>query len=576
MTDLRAELRLSLSAALRHAFGAEHEHADPALHRSAHADFQADVALRLARELGRPPREVASALSSKLAPGELYESIEVAGPGFINLTLSGACLERTVNALLGDERLGVSRVEKPETVVIDYSGPNVAKELHVGHLRPTIIGDALARVLEFLGHRVIRQNHVGDWGTPFGMLIEHLLDLGGSENSIPSDRLNTFYQDARRKFDTDPSFAERSRLRVVALQAGDEATLALWRGLVEASKVHFRAVYARLGVTLTDEHLRGESFYNGSLSDVANELERAGLARLDDGALCVFPPGFAGRDGTPLPVIVRKQDGGYGYAATDLAALRYRVRELGATRILYVVGAPQQQHFAMVFAVGRLAGWLDGSVRAEHVQFGSILGSDRKMFRTRSGENVTLTSLLDEAEERAGIEVEKRFVELDVETRRRVARQIGIGAIKYTDLSSDRLKDYVFDWGRMLAFEGNTGGYLQYAHARIASIFRKAGETPERSRSVVEVCEPAERALVLELAGFYPTLSETAELLAPHKLCSYLYGLATAFSAFYDQCPVLRAETPAQRQSRLALCAVTQRTLARGLDLLGIEAPERM
>jgi len=576
MTDLQAALRKSLSAALGRALGPEHEHADPAVHRSAHADFQADAALRLAKELKRSPRDVARAVAEHLELGELYEKVEIAGPGVLKMTLSSAYLERTANELLGDERLGVPLVARPDTVVLDYSGPNVAKELHVGHLRPTIIGDALARVLEFLGHRVIRQNHIGDWGTPFGMLIEHLLDLGGDVSSIPSDRLNAFYQEARGKFDADPSFAERSRLRVVALQSGDETTLALWRGLVDASKARFQAAYERLGVTLAEAHVRGESFYNDSLPDVASELERAGLARVDAGALCVFPPGFTGRDDKPVPVIVRKQDGGYGYAATDLAALRYRVRELGATRLLYVVGAPQQQHFAMVFAVARLAGWLGDGVRAEHVQFGSILGPDRKMLRTRSGESVTLVSLLDEAEERAGLEVEKRFSELDLETRRRVARQVGVGAIKYTDLSSDRLKDYVFDWSRMLAFEGNTGGYLQYAHARIASIFRKAGTAPETPTSALALSDPAERALVLELAGLGPTLTETAVLLAPHKLCSYLYGLATTFSTFYDRCPVLRAETTSQRESRLALCALAQRTLARGLDLLGIEAPEHM
>ena len=380
--------------------------------------------------------------------------------------------------LAADERLGVPRPAQVDRVVIDYSAPNVAKEMHVGHVRTTIIGDALARVLEFVGHEVIRQNHIGDWGTPFGMLIEHLLDVGGGKTGAHSSlgELNDFYRAARVKFDADPSFAERARHRVVLLQAGDARTLELWRELVEISKLHFSAIYDKLGVTLRATDIRGESAYNSVLPEIAAELERLGLARISDGALCVFAPGFANREGEPLPLIVRKQDGGYGYAATDLAALRYRTQTLHGTRLLYVVGAPQAQHFAMVFAVGELAGWLKPPVRAEHVAFGSVLGADKKMLKTRAGDTVRLASLLDEAVERAEAELERRDPDGDPAARRALAPQIGIGAIKYADLSNDRIKDYVFDWDRMLAAEGRTGPYLQYAHARIHSIFRKAAE----------------------------------------------------------------------------------------------------
>jgi arginyl-tRNA synthetase len=475
-----------------------------------------------------------------------------------------------------------SRGERPartdaETVVIDYSGPNVAKEMHVGHMRSTVIGDSLARVLEHVGHRVIRQNHVGDWGTPFGMLIEHMIDLGAqaaaSQRSL--GELKAFYQDARAKFDADPSFAERSRQRVVALQAGDTATLELWRVLVDQSKQYFEKVYDLLGILLTDADLRGESFYNPLLGDVALELEQKGLARVDGGALCVFVDGFAARDGSPLPLIIRKSDGGYGYATTDLAGIRYRTQVLGATRVLYVVGAPQQQHLAMVFAVARAAGWLPDGARAEHVAFGSILGKDRKMLRTRSGGSERLIDLLEEAVARADRAVQEKNADLDSETRARVARSVGIGALKYVDLSSDRIKDYVFDWDRMLAFEGNTGPYLQYAHARIQSIFRRGEVAPDGRASAVTLSEPAERALALELLGFPDVIESVAESLEPHQLCGYLYELATRFSVFFEQCPVLKSEG-STRASRLALCGQTAHVLATGLGLLGMDAPDRM
>lgn len=577
MADLRKVLLPRFESALRQVVGDEHAHADPQLRRSDRADWQADVALALAKKVGRPPRELAAAILEHLDVRDVCEKVEVAGPGFLNLTLSEAFLAREVSAVAAAP---IERAAAPETVVVDYSSPNVAKEMHVGHLRSTVIGDALARVLEALGHRVIRQNHLGDWGTPFGMLIEHLLDAGGDPNAAAASigDLDGFYRAARAKFDGDEAFAERSRQRVVLLQGGDERTLALWRVLVDTSKRYFGSIYGKLGITLRDEDVRGESAYNADLPRVVEDLKAKGLSTISDGAVCVFLDGFTNKEGAPLPLIVQKNDGGFGYAATDLAAIRYRTGTLGATRILYVVGAPQQQHFAMVFAAAKLAGWLAPPARAEHVAFGSVLGPDKKMFKTRSGETVKLASLVDEAIERAATAVAEKNPDLDAATRAEVARMIGVGAIKYVDLSSDRIKDYVFDWSRMLAFEGNTAPYLQYAHARIRSMFRRAAEADvAASRSAALLLrEPAERALANELLGFAAAVAAVGESLQPHRLCTYLFALATAFTKFYESCPVLKAADPDVRRSRLALSDVTARVLAQGLGLLGIEAPERM
>ncbi|HEY3516487.1 MAG TPA: arginine--tRNA ligase, partial [Gammaproteobacteria bacterium] len=461
--------------------------------RSERADFQADLAMGLAKALKRSPRQVAEAVIAAADLADVCERVEIAGPGFINLTLKTAFVERSLAALASDDRLGVPIASVKDRVVIDYSAPNVAKEMHVGHLRTTIIGDALARLLEFAGHEVMRQNHIGDWGTPFGMLIEHLLDVGESGAQASLGELGDFYRAARAKFDSDPSFADRARERVVLLQAGDARTLSLWRQLVELSNRHFSSVYERLDVRLRTEDVRGESAYNAALPEIAAELERKGLASINDGALCAFPQGFTNRDGEPLPLIVRKKDGGYGYAATDLAALRYRTQTLRGTRLLYVVGAPQAQHLAMVFAVGAQAGWLTPPARAEHVAFGSVLGADKKMFKTRAGDTVLLTELLDEAVERAEAELKKRSEEGSAAERRMLAAEIGIGAIKYADLANDRIKDYVFDWDRMLAAEGRTGPYLQYAHARIQSIFRRGAEAgvARKPNAAIAVAEPA-------------------------------------------------------------------------------------
>lgn len=548
---------------------------DPVVRRSQRADFQSDAALALARRLGRPPREIAAAV---LAHADLADlgTAEVSGPGFLNLTVADPALGGLVSALAADPRLGVPEAATPETVVIDYSAPNVAKEMHVGHLRSTVIGDAAARLLEWLGHRVVRANHLGDWGTPFGMLIEHLVDLGEAEaaQELSMGDLDSFYKAARAKFDADEAFRERSRRRVVALQGGDAATLRLWRLLVEQSERYFLTVYDLLDVTLTGRDFQGESSYNDLLAPVVEDLDRLGLLRESDGAACVFPPGQVGRDGEPLPLIVRKSDGGYGYPATDLAAIRHRTGTLGATRLLYVVGLPQRRHFEMVYAAAAQAGWLVAPARAEHVGFGSILGPDGRMLRSRAGGSVKLVGLLEEAVARATALARERNPVLGEAEATEVGRAVGIGAIKYADLASDRHKDYVLDWERMLSLDGNTAPYLQYAYSRIRSIFRRAGAAA-RPDAPVSLAEPAERALALELVGFAAVVAEVERSLEFHHLAGYLYRLASAFSAFYERCPVLRADGPV-RDSRLLLCDLTGRVLRQGLHLLGIRSPERL
>lgn len=573
MNDPAVALEPLFRTALATAFGEAHATTDPQLRPSKVADIQANCALSLAKSLRRPPREVAAELLAQLPCNEVVERAEVSGPGFINIWLSQRFLSLALHQSFAN--LGLTPTATPETIVVDYSSPNVAKEMHVGHLRSTVIGDALGRVLAAVGHRVIRQNHLGDWGTPFGMLIEHLLDEGSTSADTSISDLNAFYQAARKKFDGDSAFAERARLRVVALQRGDEQTLALWRRLVQASLRYFQQIYDLLGVALNDADVAGESLYNPWLSEVVEDLLARQLATVNDGAVCVFPPGFLGRDQQPLPLIVRKQDGGYGYAATDLAAIRYRVKTLGAKRILYVVGAPQAQHLSMVFASAASAGWLVPPARAEHVAFGAVLGADKKMFRTRAGDTVRLVDLLTEAVHRAKDIVTQKNPTLDEVTKESIARAVGIGAVKYADLSSDRVKDYVFDWDRMLAFDGNTAPYLQYAHARIRSIFRKAGVGAPQADAIT-ITRPEEKALALSLLMFPSVVRDVGETLALQKICTYLYELATTFSSFYESCPVLKAADQAEQSSRLALCDFTARVLERGLGLLGIAAPEKM
>jgi arginyl-tRNA synthetase len=557
--------------------------ADPVVRASTQsgADFQANGALALAKRLGTAPAPLAAQIAAAVDRGEWLESATVAGPGFLNLTLTPRWLASRLQAAAEDPRFGRSLAPHPRTVVIDYSSPNVAKEMHAGNMRSAIIGDALARLIADAGHHLIRQNHVGDWGTQFGMLIEHLIDIGeetGARTLSVGD-LNGFYRQARAAFDASDDFKHRSRARVVALQSGDADTLRLWRILVDESVRYFAEVYPRLGVLLEPSDVVGESFYNPLLPVVVAELDAKGLLVSSEGARCAFPPGFTNREGEPLPLIVQKSDGGFGYAATDLAALYDRFGRIGADLALYVVGSPQAQHLAMVFATGRAAGWIPDGAEARHIAFGSMLGQDRKMFKTRAGDVVKLTDVIDEAVERAVKAIAEKNPELDGAERAAVAQAVGIGAIKYADLSTDRTRDYVFDWDRMLAFEGNTAPYLQYAYARIRSIFRRGGiEVAGYESGLVpmSVAEPAERALAVALLGFDTAVDAALATYSPHKLTTYLFDLAGAFTSFYENCPVLKAPDDRTRDSRLALCALTARTLSAGLGLLGIQTPERM
>jgi arginyl-tRNA synthetase len=531
------------------------------------------------------PRDFAEQISSSVPRNGLIASCEASGPGFLNITLSDGAIIQQIASRLADPRLGVSREQEGVITVVDYSQPNIAKEMHVGHLRSTIIGDALVRVLGFLGAKVIRQNHLGDWGTQFGMFIQFLEEhpevawRSQDVSSIGSvSTLNELYRTARQEFDEDPSFAERARSRVVALQSGDQDTLERWNEIVTESKRYFNHIYDRLGVLLEDQDAVGESFYNPFLNDLATELEQRGVAVLSDGALCVFFEDITGPDGNPTPLIVRKRDGGFGYAATDLAAIRYRVRVLNAKRLLYVVDARQALHFKMVFETAKRAGWLTEEVQAIHVGHGTVLGPDGRPFKTRSGETVRLSALLNDAVDRAKEIIAAKGPHLGQSKRDRLAHIIGIAAVKYAELSISRSKDYIFDVNRMVSFDGNTGVYLQYAHARISSMLRKVHEgvlNSARPHSDVQL-KPAEHRLGLLLDEFQATLVEVAAALEPYRLSNFLYVLAQAFTDFYESCPVLRAERSEVRDNRILLCLLTAHTLRRGLNLLGIDAPDQL
>ncbi len=576
MADPQEVLAERVSAAVAAAFGAEHASADPLIRPSQFADFQANVALPLAKSLGMPPRQVAERIVAHLDVAGVCDQFDVSGPGFVNLTLAAGWIAGQASGLLTDERLGAAPSDPGLRVVVDYSGPNVAKELHVGHLRATAVGDAVARILEFLGQTVIRAAHLGDWGTPFGMLIEHMLEVGeaAAHAELAAGDFTAFYQATRARFDSDEEFAGRARRRVATLQAGDAESLRLWQVLVSASMEYLRMIYQRLDITLTDADMDPESFYNPMLAEVCAELEDAGIAVISEGALCAFPPGFTGRDGKPVPLMLRKSDGGYGYGATDTAAIRYRLLDLKATRLIYVVGSEQAQHLHMVFAVARQAGWLTDQASAEHAAIGLVTGTDGKRLKTRTGEQVKLTDLIDEAVERAGRVIADRYD--DPAQREQIAEAVGIGALKYGDLSVARESSYTFDFDRMLALTGNTGPYLQYATARIRSIFRKAGLDPATAAGPVQVTEGAERALALALLGFGRAVHQAAQSAEPHLLAAFLFEVASTFTTFYEACPVLKAGDPAVRGSRLALCAVTLRVLVTGLGLLGVPVPERM
>jgi arginyl-tRNA synthetase len=552
--------------------------ADPTVRPSDRADAQINGALALAKRLGENPRDLAQQVVESGVLTDVAADVEVAGPGFINVTFSSSFLESQLAAVVQDKRLGVATAAEPKVVVVDYSAPNVAKEMHVGHLRSTVIGDSLVRLHEFLGHTVIRENHIGDWGRPFGMLIEHLLDLGEdvASDGLSQGDLDGFYKQANAKFKDSKEFQDRARDRVVLLQGGDEATLALWRRLVEMSNAYFNRVYTKLDVLLTDDDLAGESRYQPLMEGVYARLDSAGLLHEDAGAMVVFPPGFQNRDGAPLPMIAKSQTGAFMYATSDLACVVDRVERLDADLMLYVIGTPQAQHLQMVFEVCRMAGWLVEPTKAVHVGFGNVLGADRKMMRSRAGDSVKLADLLDEAVERAEVAIAEKNPDIGPEERLVVANIVGIGALKYSDLSTERIRDYVFDWDRMLAFEGNTGPYLQYAHARICSIFRRAriDRASVRSGHII-LNQPHERALAMRLLAYPSAIATTLDSYSPHKLCTYVYELASDFSSFYQECPILKSDEP-MRSSRLALADFTAQVLEHSLGLLGITAPEQM
>ena len=547
-----------------------------------------DVALpchSLAGILKKSPQEIAKQISELVASDLQSFAIVSSMSGFVNITAKPEWLSNRISILLADPRLGVS-VDQKKTFVVDYSAPNVAKEMHVGHLRSTVIGDTIVRMLEFKGHTVIRENHVGDWGTPFGMLIEHLLDLGEDRaaNELGVGDLDSFYKQARSKFVSDEEFANRSRSRVVLLQGGDAETLRLWRILVDESMRYFNEVYSMLGVMLTDDDIRGESSYQELLPEVIERLRESGDLEESDGADVVFPGGWVNRDGEPLPMIIRKADGGYNYSTSDLACIIDRVERLRCDGFLYVVGTPQKQHFEMVFQVAKKAGFMSPNHQAVHVNFGSVLDTDGKVLKSREGEVIKLHDLLKEAIRRAKKSIDDKNPDLLGKEREEVARAVGIGAVKYADLSTERTKDYVFDWEKMLSFEGNTAPYLQYAYARISSIFRKWGGDRESLTTKFEPLVEKEHSslsdeeilLSRRLVEFPSILDDSVSTFSPHKLCKHLHSISSSFASFYENCGILKENNEKITHRRLALCEVTSRELKMGLEMMGINVPERM
>ncbi|MDK4530837.1 arginine--tRNA ligase [Kingella kingae] len=534
-----------------------------------HGDFQINGVMGAAKKAGQNPRELAQKVADELHGKGAIASAEVAGPGFINLRLAADFLAEN----LSSGSLNIEKTPNPQTVVIDYSSPNLAKEMHVGHLRSSIIGDSLARVLAFLGHNVIRQNHVGDWGTQFGMLVAYLVEQQQDNAEFKLADLEQFYRNAKVRFDEDAAFADLAREYVVKLQGGDAAVLALWQQFVEISLQHAEAVYAKLGLKLQRADVAGESSYNDDLQNVIDELTAKGLAVESDGAKVVFLDEFKNKDGEPAAFIVQKQGGGFLYATTDFACMRYRVGKLGANRLMYVVDTRQDLHFKQLFSASRKAGWLPENVSAEFIGFGTMMGKDGKPFKTRSGDTVKLVDLLDEAVERATALVREKNADLSAEEVAQIGEVVGIGAVKYADLSKNRTSDYVFDWDNMLSFEGNTAPYLQYAYTRVQSVFKKAGEWNVQAALKLE--QPLEQQLAVELLKFEDVVASVAETSYPHYLAAYLYQLATLFSRFYEACPILKAQGDV-RDSRLKLAKLTAETMKTGLDLLGIDVLEVM
>ena len=541
-------------------------------------DYQANGVMGLAKRLGRNPRELGTELLARLnaAANPLVSHYELAGPGFINIHLAGDALRDRANQLLVEPSLLVLPTESPQTIVVDYSSPNLAKEMHVGHLRGTIIGDSIARILERQGNRVIRQNHVGDWGTQFGMLITFMRESSAEAGMALAD-LEGFYRAAKQRFDADSEFADRARESVVKLQGGDPEYLEAWQAFISTSLTHCQAVYDKLNVTLSMTDLKAESFYNPQLEGVVMRLENTGLLKDSDGARCVFLDEFVGKDGEPLPVIIQKTDGGYLYATTDLAAVDYRCHELKADRALYVVDARQSLHFQQVFAVATAAGFSNEAISLEHISYGTMMGSDGKPFKTRSGDVVKLVDLLDEAVTRAFDLVSSKNPDLEETERRHIAQAVGIAAVKYADLSKNRTSDYLFDWSSMLSFEGNTAPYLMYAYARIKTLLAKqAVDTDGNIRFPESVAlAPEEKALLLKSLQLAETIDAVAQDCFPNTLSNYLYELSASFMRFYEACPI-QGTDDATRANRLSLCILASEALKQGLDLLGIETLERM
>jgi arginyl-tRNA synthetase len=540
-------------------------------------DYQANGVMSVAKSLGKPPRQVAEAVIANLDLTGIASKVEIAGPGFINIFLEPAFLAKNVDAAVASDRAGVNTVA-PQTIVVDYSAPNVAKEMHVGHIRSTIIGDAAVRTLEFLGHKVIRANHVGDWGTQFGMLIAYL-EKQQQENAgeMALADLEEFYRAAKKHYDEDEAFAERARGYVVKLQGGDEYCREMWRKLVDITMTQNQLTYQRLNVTLTRDDVMGESLYNPMLPGIVADLKAKGLAVESEGATVVFLDEFKNKDGDPMGVIVQKKDGGYLYTTTDIACAKYRYENLHADRVLYFIDSRQHQHLMQAWTIVRKAGYVPESVTLEHQMFGMMLGKDGKPFKTRSGGTVKLTDLLDEAMERARALVAEKNPDMPADELEALANAVGIGAVKYADLSKSRTTDYIFDWDNMLAFEGNTAPYMQYAYTRVLSVFRKADiDEAELLKSPVVITEDREAQLAARLLQFEETLNVVARDGTPHVMCTYLYDLAGLFSGFYEHCPILNATSEEARHSRLKLALLTAKTLKLGLNTLGIETVERM
>ncbi|MGW7309593.1 arginine--tRNA ligase [Streptomyces sp. NPDC054835] len=581
-STVQQRLADGLSAALPDAGSA-----DPLLRRSDRADFQANGILALAKRLKGNPRELATQVVAAIPENDALKEIEVSGPGFLNITVTDEAIVRTLAARAADARLGVPFNPSAGTTVIDYAQPNVAKEMHVGHLRSAVIGAAMVEILEFTGETVVRRHHIGDWGTQFGMLIQFLIEhpheldhkVDGEGVEVSGEEamsnLNRLYKASRALFDSDEAFKARARARVVDLQAGDEETLALWQRFVDESKIYFYSVFDKLDMDIRDVDVVGESGYNEMLQETCRLLEESGVAVRSEGALCVFFDDVKGPDGNPTPLIVQKSDGGFGYAATDLSAIRDRVGNLKASTLLYVVDARQSLHFKMVFETARRAGWLNDEVKAVQLAFGTVLGKDGKPFKTREGETVRLVDLLDEAIDRASSVVREKAQDLSEAEIAERGAQVGIGAVKYADLSTSAARDYKFDLDQMVSLNGDTSVYLQYAYARIQSILRKAGDAKPVAHPELALA-PSERALGLHLDSFGELVQETAVEYAPHKLAAYLYQLASQYTTFYSECPVLKADTPEQVENRLFLCDLTARTLHQGMALLGIRTPERL